>query len=91
MTWEIAFALFAIVQVVDVLSTVRALDRGGKEDTWLIQMLMEYTGKMGWPAIKLALACLAAFLIYLGGEPWWLVIVSAGYLPIIFNNMQVGR
>lgn len=89
--WELAFAAWAIVQLADVLTTFRFMDRGVSEDNEFIERLMRHGGEVGWVLIKLAFAAGIAWLLYRHAWPWALWMISIAYGGLIFWNMKAGR
>lgn len=91
MAWEYAIAAFALVQLADVLTTLRFLDRGVGEANPVIRFFMQHGGELGWIVIKLCIAALIAWGLYSFAWPWVLWVISIAYGGLIFWNMRAGR
>jgi len=78
----IALALFALLQIADVITTVQALKRGGREANPVIRYLMNL-GPLPWIAIKLAVAAMAALILYRTGLVWPLWLLNAVYAVVV--------
>lgn len=55
-------ALFTLVQIADVFTTIRALRAGLSEGNPVIAFFMKHLGKYGWVIAKLAMAAVSTAL-----------------------------
>ena len=85
-----ALIAYALAQIADVLTTLRALRRGGIEANPVIRWLMDRLGH-GWIVVKLALAGGIAAWAWQAGAAWavWLVAAVTGLVAL--NNWRVTR
>lgn len=85
-----ALIAFFLAQILDVVTTLRALNKGAREANPIIKFFMDKFGK-GWIAIKLALAGLIAYFSYEYGavEAIWAVTIITTLVAV--NNIRVGN
>lgn len=81
----IPLALFLLLQVADVATTVKVLSQGGREQNGFIAALMDRLG-YGWIVVKLAIACGAAALILTSTAPMALWVLVAVYAWVVWHN-----
>lgn len=89
MTWFFASILaFFAVQVADVVTTIIALRKGGREANPLLAWAMDKLG-YGWVALKLGVGLWAGWLIVSGPTPelLWLVVGVTGY--VAYRNFRI--
>lgn len=90
-----AFAVVAynIVGIVDIYSTVVAIEFGaGAEANPFLRVMMEHAGD-GWIIAKLFLQCVISFMVL--WFPHWFVLslftlATAGNALIVYNNLLIG-
>lgn len=87
----VALIVFVLAQLADVVTTVLALRRGGREGNPVFAHLMERLSPPGWIALKLVIACGAAALIVSNGSVWPLWLVTAVTLAVAFHNHRIKR
>lgn len=84
-----ALIAYAVAQIADVLTTVRALRRGGVEANPVIRWLMDRLGRYGWIVVKLVVAGGIAAWAWQAGQVGviWIVAVVTGLIAL--NNLRV--
>lgn len=85
-----ALIAYALAQLADVLTTLRALRQGGVEANPVVRWLMDALGH-GWIVVKLALAGGIAAWAWQAGEVGAIWIVAAVTGLIALNNLRVVR
>lgn len=85
-----ALAVFCLLQIADVLTTVGGLRRGARESNPFVAELMAGLGH-GWILVKLLIAAIAAALILLSGNVWPLWVLNALYAAVVINNWRVSQ
>ena len=78
------------VQIADVWTTNRILERGGRELNPFIRWIMDKTGDQ-WPFFKVTAALALAAAIWLYGEFWTVWLITAPTALIALNNWRVLR
>lgn len=87
----LALLVFALAQIADVITTIRALQRGGREINPLIAWLMQRLGKYGWVGVKLAGSAGGAALC-LQTFPVWVLWPLAALLALVaWHNARIMR
>lgn len=86
--WEAPFLAWMFVQIADVVTTRRALKRGGREANPIIAAMMDRLGDHGWIGAKLALSIVAAALIMQSGAPWMLWAVAGVTGAVAWRNLR---
>lgn len=85
------FALFATLQIADVMLTLRILARGGSE----LNPIMRWVFRRVGPVVGLATFKLALLVLVFVALPWvpvWLLVVMcAGYALIVGHNWIQAR
>lgn len=88
----ILFTAIALLQLIDIVTTVLALSKGAIEANKLVAWLMARIGRIPALAIsKLALlalllaAALYAPSVYLA---WVMVLIVGGYICVVINNVR---
>lgn len=85
-----ALIAYALAQLADVVTTLRFLQRGGREANPVIAWLMDRLGR-GWIVAKLAMGGGAAWLAHDAGMVW-LIWALAGLVALIAaRNETVAR
>jgi len=79
---------FAIVQLGDVLTTVRALKLGASESNPVVAWMMDNLG-MGWVIAKLAIVSGAAWAILSVGVLWPLWLLTAAMACVVLHNYRI--
>jgi hypothetical protein len=89
------FALIVILQLLDVVSTLRAFHAGAIEGNPIVAWLIDKAGVI--PGLVMAKATTLAGVLavmILAPSPWpvmLLLVVSAGYAWVVINNLRHGR
>ncbi|SLN74708.1 hypothetical protein ROJ8625_04083 [Roseivivax jejudonensis] len=85
-----ALIAFGIATLFDIITTIEALERGGREANPVVRFFMSYFGRLWWVA-KLALAGVAAWLfVYADSAAGiWIMAVVTGY--VAYRNTKVAR
>jgi len=91
------FAIFVILQVLDIYSTVKALGVGGREANPFVKKIMDLIGVL--PALVIlkviVIVLIVASYIYFPLERTILSIligiVCIGYAYIVYMNFKIGR
>lgn len=87
MSWIYLLPLAALVQMADVASTVIGLRRGLVERNPLIAAVMQVAGPWGWPALKLAGAGAAYWLLWRSDAVWVAAGVTAIMIGVVARNV----
>ena len=83
----VALIILGLLQVCDVLSTIRVLEAGGYEQNPVVANLMDRFGRLWWLP-KIVLAAGAAALIWWSGTEWLLWVLNAIYAAVVVNNLR---
>ena len=83
----LALIILALLQVCDVLSTIRVLEAGGYERNPVVAKLMDWFGRFWWVP-KILLAAAAAALIWWAGAVPLLWLLNAVYAAVVINNLR---
>jgi len=83
-------AAFALVQIADVATTIKAIKTGAKEGNPIVAWMMDKLG-MGWVVAKLAIAGGAAYAILSAGVLWPLWGLTALMAYVAWSNYQIIR
>ena len=83
----LALIILALLQVCDVLSTIRVLEAGGYERNPVVAKLMDWFGRFLW-APKILVAAVAAALIWWAGAVPLLWLLNAVYAAVVVNNLR---
>ena len=88
---EILFAMLVVLQVLDVISTNRALKGGAIEANPIVHKFMEYLGKFWWLP-KATLALTGGWLLLGAGTigSVLLGILCVGYGWVVWRNFGLG-
>jgi len=83
-----ALIAYALAQIADIVTTLRALRRGGAGylDRWAV----ESVGGSGWVVFKLVLTGCAAWAFWASGAAWGLWLVAAVTGAVAVWNARVG-
>ncbi len=84
-----AFVIFLVLQVADVITTRKALARGGREANPIVAWLMRRFGER-WVVVKCGGGLIAGVILMGTGAVFILWLVCAFYLLVILNNIRVG-
>lgn len=85
-----ALIAYALAQLADIVTTLRALRRGGAEANPLLRWVMESVGGSGWIVFKLVLTGCAAWAFWASGAAWGLWLVAAVTGAVAVWNARVG-
>ena len=85
-----ALIAYALAQIADIVTTLRALRRGGVEANPLLRWIMESVGGSGWIVFKLVLTGCAAWAFWASGAAWGLWLVAAATGAVAVWNARVG-
>lgn len=83
----LGFIIFGMLQVADVLTTLRFLSAGVREGNSIIAKLMDRFGA-GWIVVKLLVAAVAAGLIFASGLVWPIWALNALYAAAVVWNWR---
>jgi len=83
----LALIILALLQVCDVLSTIRVLEAGGYERNPVVAKLMDWFGRFWWVP-KIMLAAIAAALIWWAGAEPLIWLLNAVYAAVVINNLR---
>lgn len=80
-----ALIAYALAQLADIVTTLRALRRGGAEANPLLRWVMESVGGSGWVVFKLVLTGCAAWAFWATGAEWclWLIAAITGVVAVL--------
>ncbi|MCK9513573.1 MAG: DUF5658 family protein [Pigmentiphaga sp.] len=84
-----ALIAYALAQIADVLTTLRALRRGGIEANPVIRWMMGRLGRYGWVVVKLAITAGIAAWLWSEGQAVGLLIVAGVTGLVALNNLRV--
>ena len=87
----LALIALGILQLADVWTTFRFLERGGVEKNPVIAKLMGMFGQWGWVVVKLIVAGGAGYALWWSDMPELLWAVNALYAFVVWRNSQVAR
>ena len=83
----LALIILALLQICDVLSTIRVLEAGGYERNPVVAKLMDRFGRFWWVP-KIVLAAAAAALVWWAGAVPLLWVLNAVYAAVVVNNLR---
>lgn len=89
----LAVAVFVLLQLLDVWSTLRALAAGGQEGNPIARFFMHWLGNGAGLLVLKALLCLWLWLLLPhvpAGQVLWVVwTINVIYVPVVVNNIFV--
>lgn len=87
----LALIAFALAQCADVVTTWYGLKRGGIEGNPVFARIMDALSPPGWIALKLLIACGAAWLLVSNGSVWLLWLVTLAVTAVAIRNHGIKR
>ncbi len=88
---ELAVVVFVLAALADVLSTLGALARGGREANPILAKLMDGKPQIIWMLFRLGAAFAVAWFAVRYGYAWTLWIGSLLTLGVAWHNSRVMR
>ena len=84
----ITLAVFLVLQLLDVWTTVKGLKLGATESHPIIGSLISKLGKL-WPVVKLTMALIGGYFLVKAGLLWaiWLLCLVMAW--VVWNNYKV--
>ena len=87
----VALIALGIACLADIITTERALRRGGREANPVVAWFMRKLGGRGWIIAKALLTAAAGYLLFTAGLVLWIWALAALTLAVAYWNTTVQR